>query len=116
MRTALAAIGFPPGVTRKSPDMIAFLDAVEHFQAIRRTGSAALNLCYVAAGRFDASWSFSTRIWDIAAGVLIIKEAGGVVTAPDGTALAVETGQFSVAANERLHAEVRGLLAKACKT
>jgi myo-inositol-1(or 4)-monophosphatase len=47
---------------------------------VRRTGSAALNLAYVAAGRFDAFWAASTKAWDVAAGVLLVEEAGGVVT------------------------------------
>jgi len=77
---ALAAVGFPPGAGRDSPDLAVFLEAVDKCQAIRRTGSAALNLCYLAAGRFDVFWSFSTKIWDVAAGILILREAGGTVT------------------------------------
>jgi myo-inositol-1(or 4)-monophosphatase len=49
-------------------------------QAVRRLGSAALNLCYVACGRLDGFWASSLKIWDIAAGVLIVREAGGVVS------------------------------------
>jgi myo-inositol-1(or 4)-monophosphatase len=51
---------------------------------IRRAGSAALDLCDVACGRFDAFWELSLSAWDLAAGLLIIQEAGGVVTTPDG--------------------------------
>lgn len=80
----LAAIGFPPSVTPDAPDLLMFSEMVFHCQAIRRTGSAALNLCYLAAGRFDLAWSYSTNIWDVAAGVLIIREAGGHVTSPSG--------------------------------
>jgi myo-inositol-1(or 4)-monophosphatase len=104
--SALAAIGFPPGVNRDCPDLKAFLSTLPHCQAIRRTGSAALNLCYVAAGRFDATWSFSTRIWDMAAGVLLVREAGGVATSPSGGSLDLPSGQFLACANPQLHAEL----------
>lgn len=110
---ALAAIGFPAQVSADSPDLKAFLEAAPKCQAIRRTGSAALNLCYVAAGRFDAFWCFSTRIWDIAAGALLIRESGGVITAPDGGALVLDEGRFLAAANHQLHAELRGITSNA---
>jgi myo-inositol-1(or 4)-monophosphatase len=54
-------------------------------QGIRAIGSTSLNLCYVAAGSADGSWEFDTYPWDIAAGVLIIRESGGSVSTPDGT-------------------------------
>jgi myo-inositol-1(or 4)-monophosphatase len=70
--------GFPYNI-RENPD-----HALEHFhnfmmeaQAIRRLGSAALDLCYTAAGRFEGFWEVNLHPWDIAAGVLILKEAGG---------------------------------------
>lgn len=110
---ALASVGFPAEVKRDSPDLVVFLEAVKHCQAIRRTGSAALNLCYVASGRFDACWGYSTKPWDIAAGVLLIREAGGMVTAPDGGEFALESGQFLAAATPRLHAELRSMVAQA---
>jgi myo-inositol-1(or 4)-monophosphatase len=113
MSQALAAVGFPTRVNAESPDLRLFLAAVEDCQALRRTGSAALNLCYVAAGRFDAFWSYSTKIWDIAAGVLMIREAGGVVSAPNGGPLALDSGHFLAAANDRLHSELLALAAKA---
>jgi len=109
---SLVAVGLPPAVTRESPDLRAMIEAVTQCQALRRTGSAALNLCYVAAGRFDASWSFSTRVWDIAAGVLLIREAGGYVTAPDGGALVLEEGRFLAAANRPLQSGLLAMLAR----
>ena len=81
---ALAAVGFPYNVTRRSPDLRLFLEVAMQCQSVRRTGSAALNLAYLAAGRFDLFWSYSTHVWDIAAGVLLVTEAGGVVTSPEG--------------------------------
>lgn len=110
---ALAAVGFPPNVRRDSPDLLVFLEAIFRCQAIRRTGSAALNLCYLAAGRFDATWTFSTKIWDVAAGALIIREAGGIVTSPGGGDFVLETGQLLAAANQPLHDQLRELVADA---
>jgi myo-inositol-1(or 4)-monophosphatase len=106
---ALAVAGFPPGVTADSPDLRLFLEVVSRCQSVRRTGSAALNFCYLAAGRFDLYWSFSTRIWDVAAGSLILREAGGVITAPDGSPFRVEEARFLAAANERLRGELEAL-------
>lgn len=110
---ALAVVGFPPRVEPHSPDLLVFLEALRRCQAIRRTGSSALNLCYLAAGRFDVYWSFSTKVWDVAAGVLIIREAGGTVTAPDGGPFVLETGQFLAAATPPLHAQLRQLVGRA---
>ena len=77
---ALAVASFSTTIGRTSPEIAQFVAAVLNCQGIRRTGSAALNLSYVAAGRFDAFWALSTQAWDVAAGVLLVWEAGGVVT------------------------------------
>ena len=69
---------------------------------IRRLGSAALDLAYVAAGRCDGFWEFGLSLWDIAAGVLIVREAGGFVTDPKGRDTALQTGDV-VAGNDRIH-------------
>jgi len=111
LSAALAAGGFPPGVTQEAPDVRAFLLALPRFQALRRTGSAALNLAYVAAGRFDAAWSFSARTWDIAAGALLVREAGGVVTGPRGAPFDLCAGSTVAVANSRLNEEIQRLLA-----
>jgi myo-inositol-1(or 4)-monophosphatase len=81
---ALAVASFSTTVSATSPEIKQFIAAVMNCQGIRRTGSAALNLSYVASGRFDAFWALSTQSWDVAAGVLIVEEAGGVVTDIDG--------------------------------
>jgi len=111
---ALAVVGFPPKAPPESPDVQVFLAALQQCQAIRRTGSAALNLCYLAAGRFDVYWSFSTKVWDVAAGVLIVREAGGTVTGPRGGPFQLDTGQFLAAANDPLHTELREMVDEAC--
>ncbi len=103
---ALAAFGFPYNITSHSPDLRLFLETGPRCQSVRRTGSAALNLSYLAAGRFDLYWSYSTHVWDIAAGVLLVTEAGGVVTAPDGGPLHLDSGRFLAAATPELHAQL----------
>jgi myo-inositol-1(or 4)-monophosphatase len=104
---SLAAVGFPPNVQTDAPDLRLFLEMLPRCQAIRRTGSAALNLCYLAAGRFDIFWSYATHIWDVAAGVLLVREAGGVVTAPDGAEFSLEEAHFLAAATPELHARLQ---------
>ena len=103
---ALAAVGFPPNVRPDSLDLLVFLDMLNRCQAIRRTGSTALNLCYMAAGRFDVYWSYSAKIWDVAAGVLLLREAGGCITSPEGGDFILEQADFLAAANKGLHASL----------
>jgi myo-inositol-1(or 4)-monophosphatase len=87
---AVIAASFSARVDFPSPEIDQFVAAVKGTQGVRRTGSAALNLCYVAAGRFDAFWALSTKAWDVAAGVLLVEEAGGVVTRLDGGPFSLE--------------------------
>jgi myo-inositol-1(or 4)-monophosphatase len=110
---ALAGTGFPAAVEPDSPDLLVFNEAIYQCQGVRRTGSAALNLCYLAAGRYDVLWGLSTKVWDIAAGTLLIREAGGVVTAPDGGDLVLDQGHFLAAANPTLYAPFRELVRRA---
>ena len=108
---SLVAVGFPTQTTSDSPDLVAFLKAIPVAQAIRRTGSTALNLAYVAAGRFDTMWGFTPHPWDVAAGALLVLEAGGIVTHPDGTPLRFDDpSPICATANPPLHAEVLRLL------
>jgi myo-inositol-1(or 4)-monophosphatase len=81
---------------------------------IRRLGSAALDLAWVAAGRFDGYWESSLRPWDVAAGLLLVKEAGGFVTDYRGGDQAMERNQF-LAANDSLHSKLHKLLAGALR-
>ncbi len=78
---------------------------------IRRYGSAALDLAYVAAGRFDGFWERGLKSWDIAAGIVLVREAGGIVSDLDGEDV-LETGNI-LAANIDLHAKLETLLTKA---
>jgi myo-inositol-1(or 4)-monophosphatase len=100
---ALGATGFPAHVTPDAPDLLVFNEAVFRCQGVRRTGSATLNLCYMAAGRFDVLWAFSTKVWDVAAGALLIQEAGGVLTAPGGGPFVLDDARYIAAANAALY-------------
>jgi myo-inositol-1(or 4)-monophosphatase len=79
---------------------------------VRRPGSAALDLAYVAAGRFDGFWEFGLRPWDIAAGILLVREAGGYVTDMAGGHDMLRTGDV-LAANDHLHQPLARLLKEA---
>jgi myo-inositol-1(or 4)-monophosphatase len=112
---ALAVVGFPPGVKHDSPDLKVFLQAILHCQAVRRSGSTALNLAYLAAGRYDVFWNFSSKIWDIAAGILLLTEAGGAVCAPDGQNFQLDKTLFLAAANPALLGQLRTIATEALK-
>ena len=79
---------------------------------VRRQGSAALDLAYVAAGRFDGFWEFGLQLWDIAAGILLVREAGGYVSDLSGGHAMLETGDV-LAANDHLHLPLARLLKQA---
>ena len=81
---------------------------------IRRFGSAALDLAWVAAGRYDAFWESNLKPWDVAAGYLLVKEAGGFVTDYRGTDRAVEKGEV-LAANDQLHSRLHKLVGNAIR-
>ena len=74
-----------------------------NIQAFRRLGSAALNLCYVADGRLDAYWAGSVQAWDVAAGILIAREAGAVVSSLFGQSFSLQDADLTVAANSTIH-------------
>lgn len=107
---ALVAVSFPAAVRRDDRSMADFIEVTTAAQGTRRMGSSAINLSYVAAGRFDGYWSTATKTWDIAAGVLLITEAGGMVTAYDGGPLDLDRPQFIAAATPELHAQLFELL------
>lgn len=81
---------------------------------IRRLGAAALDLAWVAAGRFDGFWESDLKIWDVAAGMLLVKEAGGFVTDFRGGDRALERGEF-LATNDGLHTKLHKLVAQALR-
>ena len=83
--------------------------AIDKVAGVRRLGSAALDLAYVAAGRYDGFWEFGLSPWDVAAGIVLVREAGGFATDLKGGAASLD-GRSIVAANDRLHAPVRRML------
>lgn len=107
LATSLAATGFSYHLdghrVRQAERIAAFLPTVRD---IRRLGSAALDLAYVASGRVDSYFEEFIRSWDVAAGVLIVAEAGGIVTAFDGSALEVTAPAGVIAATPALHGQV----------
>jgi myo-inositol-1(or 4)-monophosphatase len=110
---ALLVTGFPYDV-REHPDrsLPLFGTFLVRAQAIRRDGSAALNLCYLACGRFDGFWELSLSPWDMAAGVLLVREAGGRVTGYDGREFQLD-GREILASNTTIHDEMRTIIAAA---
>jgi myo-inositol-1(or 4)-monophosphatase len=76
---------------------------------IRRLGAVALDLCYVAAGNYDGFWERNLQAWDIAAGIILIREAGGIVTDADGSAEMLAKGSIC-AGNEAIHRHLLGLI------
>jgi len=110
---SLAATGFPyDRELRNENNLPEFNAMIMAIQGIRRGGSAALDLCYVAAGRLDAYWEIKLKPWDVAAGGLIALRAGGKVTN-----IGVDRWDFQVhhiaASNGRVHPEMQRVLAEA---
>lgn len=103
--------GQPPAIAEKRSTFIKELNSImSHFPAIRRNGAAALDLAYIAAGRCDGYWEREVKEWDIAAGLLIVKEAGGFVSDLKG-----DTSKFKhpvLATNEHIHNEFKNLITK----
>src|SRR5439155_15505358 len=97
------------------PSYLAALAAVMSATAgVRRLGAAALDLAYVAAGRYDGFWEFGLSPWDIAAGLLLIREAGGYVSDLTGGHDMLASGDI-IAANDHLHLPLAALLKDAMR-
>jgi myo-inositol-1(or 4)-monophosphatase len=110
---ALLSTGFPYDRRERRRYYLAFWEAfMMRTQGVRRTGSAALDLVYTGCGRTDGFWEFGLKPWDVAAGALIVEEAGGHVSNMDGARLDVAAGQI-VASNGRLHQQIIELLTEA---
>ncbi len=110
---ALLAYGEPFGGRTGKEIFAKVLPLVmERTAGIRRTGAAAQDLAYVAAGRFDGYWEDSLKPWDMAAGILLVQEAGGYVTEIGGGKNMLESGSV-LATNDRLYPAVAGLLREA---
>lgn len=111
LRHALVGTGFPFKRTELLPTYLGQLDRVLRSSAgVRRAGAAALDLCYLAQGSLDAFWEEMLMPWDFAAGVVIVREAGGVMTRPDGSELDMAPGAVRGANGDELLEELRGVL------
>jgi len=107
MQKSLLVTGFPYDAWNTERDNFNnFVKFAKMSQGVRRLGSAAIDLCYVAAGRFDGYWEISLKPWDVAAGGLIAEEAGAKVTNVNGEPDYLHAPQSVVAANPQLHAKI----------
>lgn len=99
---AMLSTGFPYDINRRSENLEMFTHFTHLTRAVRRVGAAALDLCYVAAGRYDGFWEAGLKAWDSAAGSLIVLEAGGMVTDYQGQEFTIQ-GPNLVASNGLIH-------------
>ena len=107
---AMLATGFPYKLDdSRTNNLKPFNTLIKKTRALRRPGSAAIDLCYVAMGRFDGFWEFGLKPWDIAAGMIIIREAGGRVTDFQGDDDLKDLGEL-VASNNHLHSRLLSTL------
>jgi myo-inositol-1(or 4)-monophosphatase len=116
LKRALLATGFPYRDTNEAfePYMNMLVKAINNTTGIRRAGSAALDLCYVAAGRLDAYWETGLLSWDLAAGALIVRESGGIVSALDGGEDYLDTGHV-LSGTPKIYSAVARLFASDIK-
>ena len=107
---SLLATGFPYDVREaKRNNLNYFSSFLKKARAIRRAGSAAIDLCYVACGRFDGFWELRLAPWDLAAGVLVVEEAGGKVTNFSGKTLNIYNDD-TVASNGKIHTQLLNII------
>ena len=107
---SLLCTGFAYDVRKnKTNNLREFGNFIVSAQGVRRDGSAALDLCYLACGRFDGFWEYNLNSWDIAAGVLMIQEAGGTVTTMDGSPIDLN-GKNLLASNGKIHSQMQEIL------
>jgi len=110
---ALLVTGFPYDVHQKLVPLLAMFGAfLGQARAVRRLGSAALDLCYIAAGRFDGFWEQTLKPWDVAAGALIVEEAGGRITGMDGSRFDPAAAHL-VASNGQIHEAMLDVIKRA---
>jgi myo-inositol-1(or 4)-monophosphatase len=107
---AFLATGFPHQYKRYLPQFIkSFSDIFFHSAGVRRMGAAALDLCYTACGRFEGFWEVGLNPWDVAAGSLIVQEAGGTISDFWGKPTYLDSG-FVVAGNSAIHQQLINIL------
>jgi len=110
LSTSLLCTGFPPDQRHQQTNIAYYAGYTLRSHGVRRDGSAALDLCSVACGRFEAFWEFGLKSWDTAAGMLLVKEAGGMVT--DFSGKPYHPGDRELlASNGRIHSEMQAVAA-----
>ncbi len=102
LKECLVATGFPSHKRHKNPNIYFYHQITLRTHGVRRAGSAALDLCMVACGRFDGFWEFNLNPWDTAAGVLIVEEAAGRVSRFDGSRFQLDSKE-TLASNGLVH-------------
>ena len=102
---SLVATGFPSRKRHANPNIHFYQEFTLRSHGVRRAGSAALDLAYVACGRLEAFWEFQLNPWDTAAGFLLVEEAGGLITGFDGSPRKLDSREV-LASNGRIHAEL----------
>ena len=105
---SLIATGFPSSKRQENPNVHFYQEFTLRSHGVRRAGSAALDLAFVAAGRLEAFWEFNLKPWDTAAGVLLVQEAGGQVTGFSGQSFLLDSHEV-LASNGLIHGELRSL-------
>ena len=108
---SLLATGFPSKKRHKNPNIHFYQTFTLRSHGVRRAGSAALDLASVACGRFDGFWEFNLNPWDTAAGVLLVREAGGTVTNFSGGAFDISSREV-LASNGHIHQQMIETLAE----
>ena len=112
LRESLAATGFPSIKRHNDVNIHFFYQIAMASHGVRRSGSAAIDLAYVSCGRLDLFWEFGLRPWDMAAGALLVKEAGGRVSDMQGAAHSITASATVLADNDLLHEELLAFLAE----
>jgi len=110
LATSLLATGFPSVKRAQNPNIRYYWDFTMRSHGVRRDGSAALDLAAVACGRFEGFWEFGLHSWDVAAGVLLVREAGGTVTQFDGQPYRLGDREL-LASNSKVHSEMKDVAA-----
>lgn len=109
LRDGMISTGFPADYQKQLRNLESWRKISAHAQSLRRTGSTALNMAYVAAGRFDGYWAHDNFAWDVMAGAVLIAEAGGTLTTIDGLPFDPFRPDI-LATNGRFHGELLGVL------
>jgi myo-inositol-1(or 4)-monophosphatase len=109
LRDGMIATGFPADIQKQLKNFEAWGRVMIQAQSLRRTGSTALNLAYVAAGRFDGYWAYDNYAWDVMAGAVLVTEAGGTLTSADGRPFDPFQPDL-IATNGRFHGELLRIL------